>query len=73
MNSFQPPAWLANRHLQSVLPSFPFRRGAIERRAADVIAASRDLVLDCGEGVRLMGRLAEPRAGSEGRRAGSRC
>ena len=63
MKSFQPPAWLANRHLQSVLPSLPFRRGAIERRAADVIAASRELVLDCGEGVRLMGRLAEPPAG----------
>ena len=62
MNSFQPPAWLAHRHLQSVLPSLPIRRGAIERRAADLIAASRDLVLDCGEGVRLMGRLAEPPA-----------
>jgi len=62
MNSFQPPAWLANRHLQSVLPSLPFRRAAVERRAAGLIAASRDLVLDCGEGVRLMGRLAEPPA-----------
>lgn len=60
MNPFLPPAWLANRHLQSILPSLPFRRGAIERRAAGVIAASRELVLDCGEGVRLMGRLAEP-------------
>jgi predicted alpha/beta-fold hydrolase len=66
MKSFRPPAWLANRHLQSVLPSLPFRRGAIERRAADLIAASRDLVIDCGEGVRLMGRLAEPPAGSAG-------
>jgi uncharacterized protein len=60
MNPFRPPAWLANRHLQSILPSLPLRRGAIERRAAGVIDASRELVLDCGDGVRLMGRLAEP-------------
>jgi uncharacterized protein len=60
MSEFRPPGWLANRHLQSILPSLPFRRAAVERRAAPVIAASAPLVLDCGEGVRLMGRLAEP-------------
>jgi predicted alpha/beta-fold hydrolase len=60
MNAFRPPAWLANRHVQSILPSLPFRRGLVERRASGVMAASRELVLDCGEGVRLMGRLAEP-------------
>lgn len=57
---FRPPAWIANRHLQSILPSLPFRRPAVERRAAAVIAASRPLVLDCGEGVRLLGWHAEP-------------
>lgn len=60
MNEFRPPAWLANRHIQSVLPSLPFRRSLVERRAAGVIAASRELVLDCGDGVRLMGKVAEP-------------
>jgi predicted alpha/beta-fold hydrolase len=60
---FRPPFWLANRHLQSVLPRLPPRRRAVERRAAAVIAASRRLVLDCGEGVRLMGWLAEPAEG----------
>jgi uncharacterized protein len=57
---FLPPAWLANRHVQSVLPSLPIRRSWVERRARTVIAASRQLVLDCGEGVRLMGWLSEP-------------
>lgn len=57
---FRPPAWLANRHLQSVLPSLPLRRGAVEHRAAPILAASRRLVLDCGDGVRLMGWLADP-------------
>jgi len=60
---FRPPAWIANRHLQSILPSLPFRRPAIERRARAVRAASRPLVLDCGDGVRLMGLHAAPPAG----------
>ena len=62
---FRPPAWLANRHLQSILPSLPLRRPLVERRAAAVIAASRPLVLDCGEGVRLLGLHAAPAAGNE--------
>ncbi len=57
---FRPPSWLANRHVQSVLPSLPLRRGAVERRAAPVVAASRQLILDCGSGARLMGWLADP-------------
>jgi predicted alpha/beta-fold hydrolase len=57
---FRPPPWLANRHLQSVLPSLPLRRRPVERRAAAVVAAGRRLVLDCGEGVRLMGWLSVP-------------
>ena len=61
---FEPPAWLANRHLQSVLPSLPARRGAVERRAQSVLRASRQLVLDCGDGARLMGWYAEPATGA---------
>ncbi|MEX1994365.1 MAG: alpha/beta fold hydrolase [Steroidobacteraceae bacterium] len=60
---FRPPAWLANRHLQSVLPSLPLRRGIVERRAAAVLAASRQLILDCGDGVRLLAWQADPPAG----------
>ena len=66
MTEFRPPAWLANRHLQSIFPSFPLRRPAVERRAHAVIAASRPLVLDCGDGVRLMGWHAEPPHGEAG-------
>lgn len=43
-----------------MLPSLPLRRGSVERRAAPVVAASRQLILDCGSGVRLMGWLADP-------------
>ncbi|MGQ0429748.1 MAG: YheT family hydrolase [Gammaproteobacteria bacterium] len=61
---FRPPPWLANRHLQSVLPRLPLRRAWVERRATAVIAASQRLVLDCGEGVRLMGWLSSPAEGT---------
>jgi predicted alpha/beta-fold hydrolase len=52
---FEPSPWLRNRHVQSVLPSLPLRRPATERAAAELVAASRPLLLDCGEGVRLLG------------------
>lgn len=43
-----------------MLPSLPMRRTPVERRARPVICASRQLVLDCGDDVRLMGWFAEP-------------
>ena len=66
MKPFRPPAWLANRHLQSILPSLPIRRLSVERRARPLIGASRPIVLDCGDGVRLMGWHAEPGASAVG-------
>lgn len=65
-HQFRPPAWLANRHVQSVLPSLPTRRASVERRAGSMLAASRQLILDCGEGVRLMAWISDPGAGSAG-------
>ena len=50
---FRPPRWLRGEHLQSILPSFPGRRPLVERRARPMLAASRELLLDCGDGVRL--------------------
>ena len=50
---FAPAGLIANRHLQSILPSSPFRRSLLRRRAAPLAAASRAVLLDCGAGVRL--------------------
>ena len=50
---FEPSWWLRGQHLQSILPSFPGRRPFVERRAAPMLAASREYLLDCGDGVRL--------------------
>jgi len=52
-DDFRPPLWLKNRHLQSMLASIGLRRGPIVRRAAPLLASQRELLLDCGEGVRL--------------------
>lgn len=58
MSEFRPPFWLRNRHVQSIYPSFPLRRGGVERRAVPLLAASVEHILDCGDGVRLMGQLS---------------
>jgi len=50
---FAPPRWLRGAHLQSTLPGLPLRRGWVEHRARKLLAVSRELLLDCGEGVRL--------------------
>jgi uncharacterized protein len=58
--SFRPPAWLRGRHLQSILPSLPPRQRWIVRRCAPLTAASREVVLQCGDGVRLLALHARP-------------
>lgn len=58
--SFRPRWWLRGQHRQSVLPSLPLRRVAIERQARPVRAASRERRVDCGEGVVLQAFHARP-------------
>ncbi len=55
MAEFAPPFWLRSKHLQSIFPSLPLRRRGIERRAVPLLASSVEHILDCGDGVRLMG------------------
>ncbi|MGB6605865.1 MAG: alpha/beta fold hydrolase [Steroidobacteraceae bacterium] len=61
---FRPSRWLRNRHLQSMLASTFVRRGGILRRAAPLIAAQRELLLECGAGVRLQCFASSPARGS---------
>lgn len=55
---FEPPRWLSNRHVQSIWPSLPLRRPFVTRRVSRMLGASHDIVLDCGDDVRLQGHLA---------------
>ncbi len=54
------PLWLRGGHAQSILPSLPWRRPAVERRAQPVLAASVERLIDCGEGTTLQGFQARP-------------
>ncbi len=57
---FRPPPWLRNPHVQSILATTFVRRGAIERRAAPLVAAQREQLLECGAGVRLQCFVSSP-------------
>src|SRR6201996_6563158 len=58
--TFLPPRWLRNRHVQSMLASTGARRRSIARRTASMVAAEREVVLDCGDGVRLQCFVSSP-------------
>lgn len=58
---FAPRGVWRNGHFQSIVASLKLRRVLIERRSAAVSAASREEILDCGDGVRLSClRAAQP-------------
>lgn len=59
---FAPPRRLRHPHLQSIYPSLPLRRRAVERRCAPLLRASRDVLVDCGEGVRLLAHVSTQEA-----------
>ncbi len=64
VDGFEPPLWLGNPHLQSILPSSMLRRAFVARRAAGLLAASEELLIDCGDGVRLHGHYSAGPGGS---------
>ncbi|GAC1454207.1 MAG: alpha/beta fold hydrolase [Steroidobacteraceae bacterium] len=59
-DDFRPPWWLRNPHVQSVLASSFVRRSRVVRQAAPLVAAEREVLLDCGEGVRLQCFISSP-------------
>jgi predicted alpha/beta-fold hydrolase len=56
--AFDPPIGLRHRHVQSLLAGWPWRYRWLRRRAARLLAASGDEILDCGAGVRLLGHYS---------------
>ncbi|MDA8403300.1 MAG: alpha/beta hydrolase fold domain-containing protein, partial [Desulfobacteraceae bacterium] len=55
MNDFNPPLLLRNRHTQSILNSIKLRRPLVACRARGMLMAATPHILDCGDGVRLLG------------------
>ena len=60
--SFAPPAWLINAHLQSIVPSLRLRRPLLMRRARRMVACAQTQIVDCGDGVRLLGHYSSQTA-----------
>ena len=56
--SFAPPGWLVNAHLQSIVPSLRLRRPLVARRARRLLACAETQIVDCGDGVRLLGHYS---------------
>jgi hypothetical protein len=54
-SAYRPPAWLRNRHLQSILAGSPMRRMRGARGLARIGAVSSGHMIDGGDGVRLHG------------------
>ena len=69
--SFVPPRWLTNAHLQSIVPSLKLRRPLLARRARDLLTASQTQIVDCGDGVRLLGHHSTQAALGRPRRMSS--
>jgi predicted alpha/beta-fold hydrolase len=65
VQAFDPPRGLKHRHVQSLLAGWPWRQRWLRRRASALLTASRDVIVDCGADVRLLGHYsaqpAEPR------------
>lgn len=59
MTSFEPRWPWGNPHFQSILPGL-LPRWRLRRRAAAMLAASQERILDCGDGVRLQALHARP-------------
>lgn len=59
MTVFSPRWPWGHRHVQSILPSI-MPRWRLRRRAAAFLGASRELIVDCGDGVRLQAFHARP-------------
>jgi uncharacterized protein len=62
---FRPPRWLRDGHAQSLISGSVLRRIAVAQRTRAVLAASHDELVDCGDGVTLLGHHS-PRADSRG-------
>lgn len=63
---FTPPRLLRNPHVQTVLASLAPRKLVAGRRAARLRRDSQQHILDCGDGVRLLGAMSSNQANTKG-------
>lgn len=66
IEEFNPPLGLSSPHLQSLLNSSALRRRLVRPRAAALLAAEQEWLLDGGQGVRLLGHFSPQPEASRG-------
>jgi uncharacterized protein len=66
VGGFNPPVGLGHRHVQSLLAGWPLRRRLQSRESRALLAAARDEIVDCGDGVRLLGHFSPQPAAPRG-------
>ncbi|MBT8442331.1 MAG: alpha/beta fold hydrolase [Gammaproteobacteria bacterium] len=69
MSQFKPPALLRDPHSQSIVARVGIRSARVRRRAAELLAASEDIIADVGHGVRLLVHHTPPRGEGNGKDA----
>ncbi|MET0535684.1 MAG: alpha/beta fold hydrolase, partial [Steroidobacter sp.] len=62
VSDFAPTGWLANAHFQSIVPSLSLRKPLIANRARELLAVADTQIVDCGDGVRLLGHYSSQAA-----------
>ena len=55
---FTPPAILRNGHVQTTLTSLPPRKYLTNKRAGNIKEVEQEIVLNCGDGVKLLGKMS---------------
>jgi predicted alpha/beta-fold hydrolase len=66
---FQPPLGLRNGHIQSILACTDWRQRLAERFSRQLRESAREVILDCGEGVRLQGFYSPASPGAAAQRS----
>ena len=56
-NTFSPPLGLRNAHVQTILSSMGPRQFKLSKQLTAIKGQQQDVILDCGEGVRLSGAI----------------
>lgn len=60
--AFSASGWFANAHFQSIVPSLSLRRPFVASRARQMLAVADTQIVDCGDGVRLLGHYSSQQA-----------
>jgi len=58
LENFRPSFGLRNPHSQSILGSGSLRRRLVGTRSRDLLAAEQEWIMDCGQGIRLIGHYS---------------